>query len=77
MFCARSDARVQAEPQSWLTHSGNNIQFREDPPTYTNEWGFADGAQTDIFTKSSNPAGDANLINPYATGTGTVSYSSV
>lgn len=57
--------------------SGNNLPSLDVPPTYTADWGFSDGAQNDIFTKSSNPAGDQGLINPYATGTGTVSYSYV
>lgn len=56
---------------------GNNLPPLDVPPSYSGQWGFADGAQTDIFTKSSNPAGDANLINPYATATGTQSYTYV
>lgn len=57
-----------------LSYSGNNLPALDVPPTYTADWGFADGAQNDIFTKSSDPAGDAGFINPYATGTKSFSY---
>ena len=46
----------------------------ENPPTYTDEWGFADGAQNDIFTAAVTPAGTTGIANPYATPTGTQTF---
>ncbi|OCF78392.1 hypothetical protein I204_00332 [Kwoniella mangroviensis CBS 8886] len=36
---------------------GNNLPNLDTPPNYRDNWGFADGAQNDIFQVSSNPAG--------------------
>ena len=49
--------------------SGNNIVRPAGAaivPSYTQDWGFADGAQNDIFTPAADPAGVANLGNKYA-----------
>ncbi|WVF70056.1 hypothetical protein IAT40_004843 [Kwoniella sp. CBS 6097] len=35
---------------------GNNLPHLDDPPLYRASWGFADGAQNDIFSPASNPA---------------------
>lgn len=52
---------------------GNNIARREDPPTYSSEWGFSEGAQNDIFVAATTPAPTTGITNPYATPTGTQS----
>ena len=51
--------------------SGNNIARRSPPPIYRANWGFQDGAQTDIFTAGSASAPTTYVDNAYATGTGT------
>lgn len=35
---------------------GNNLPSLDTPPSYNNAWGFADGAQNDIFSPATNPA---------------------
>lgn len=60
-----------------LTCSGNNVarpQAPANPPSYSNDWGFFNGAQNDIFVKAATPAGDAAIVNPYATGTSKLEY---
>jgi hypothetical protein len=49
--------------------SGNNIARRLPPPIYHANWGFSDGAQTDIFVAGSSPAPATGIDNAYATGT--------
>lgn len=41
-----------------------------EPPTYSDEWGFFDGAQNDIFAPAATPAPTTYLVNPYATSAG-------
>jgi hypothetical protein len=37
------------------------------PPTYSDDYGFSDGAQNDIFAPAASPAPTTYLVNPYAT----------
>ncbi|WWC92056.1 uncharacterized protein L201_007010 [Kwoniella dendrophila CBS 6074] len=39
---------------------GNNLPNLDTPPNYRDNWGFADGAQNDIFQVSTNPASSFN-----------------
>ncbi|WWD04019.1 hypothetical protein V865_002082 [Kwoniella europaea PYCC6329] len=39
---------------------GNNLPNLDDPPLYRDNWGFADGAQNDIFTPAATPATTSN-----------------
>nr|XP_019051361.1 hypothetical protein I302_01810 [Kwoniella bestiolae CBS 10118]OCF30291.1 hypothetical protein I302_01810 [Kwoniella bestiolae CBS 10118] len=45
---------------------GNNLPNLDTPPNYRDNWGFADGAQDDIFQASANPAG-STVTNSSAT----------
>ncbi|WVQ97816.1 hypothetical protein IAU59_004931 [Kwoniella sp. CBS 9459] len=47
---------------------GNNLPHLDNPPLYRAQWGFADGAQNDIFDAASRPAPTgANAYAPTAT----------
>jgi hypothetical protein len=52
-----------------LTSSGNNM-IVSNPPTYSDDYGFFDGAQNDIFAPAATPAPTTYLVNPYATAAG-------
>nr|XP_018260028.1 uncharacterized protein I303_08100 [Kwoniella dejecticola CBS 10117]OBR82186.1 hypothetical protein I303_08100 [Kwoniella dejecticola CBS 10117] len=45
---------------------GNNLPNLDTPPNYRDNWGFADGAQNDIFTPAATPASSGT---PKATAT--------
>lgn len=75
--CAGNPSACVRGPKTGLyiyQRTGNNLPRMENPPTYTDEWGFADGAQNDIFTAAVTPAGTTGIANPYATPTGTQTF---
>jgi hypothetical protein len=49
--------------------SGNNLPHLDIPPSYTNDWGFTDGAQNNVFVAAATPAPVTGITNPRATPT--------
>ncbi|KAL7419478.1 hypothetical protein Q5752_006316 [Cryptotrichosporon argae] len=72
--CSSNAAACVSGPKTPMyiyQYTGNNIAHLADPPNYKPTWGFADGAQNDIFTPAAKPAGTTYIVNAYAKPTGT------